>query len=304
MRPLRVPPQRSAQLPAYLFEPPNPGAFPMTMPTLSPLCNPHVQRGLCVALALVALVLHSGCATPAGGPGTEIVTESDETEARKRARTRLALAVGYFEQGQTTIALDELKLALQADPAYGDAFNVRGLIYMRLGDMRLAEESFRRAIALNPRDGNVLHNLGWMQCQQNRLPEAFASFDAALANPTYGDRSKTLLTKGLCEIRAGRPEDAERSLQRSYELDAGNPVAGFHIANLSYKRGDYRRAQFYIRRLNNSEFANNESLWLGIRVERRLDNREAMLQLADQLKRRFPQSPELASYERGQFTDP
>ena len=68
-------------------------------------------------------------------------------------------------------------------------------------------------------------------------------------------------------------------------------------------RGDYTRAQFYVRRLNNSEQANAESFWLGVRVERRMNNSEAMLQLADQLKRRFPKSNEAAAYERGAFDE-
>ena len=67
--------------------------------------------------------------------------------------------------------------------------------------------------------------------------------------------------------------------------------------------GEFVRAQFYVRRLNNSELANAESLWLGIKVERRMDNREAMLQLASQLKKRFPQSKELALYEKGAFNE-
>ena len=46
------------------------------------------------------------------------MTASDEPDGRKRARIRLELAVGYFEQGQTAVALDELKQSLVADPAY------------------------------------------------------------------------------------------------------------------------------------------------------------------------------------------
>ena len=49
-------------------------------------------------------------------------------------RLRIELAVGYFEQGQTTVALDEIKQALATDPTFADAYNLRGLIYMRLDD--------------------------------------------------------------------------------------------------------------------------------------------------------------------------
>ncbi len=271
-----------------------------------------------IASALCAALLLAACAAagPAGrdgdadtalrsdaprNAGNDIVTESDEPAARKRARVRLALAIGYLEQGQTTIALDEVKQALAIDPDFADAYNLRGLVYMRLNDQQLAQDSFRRALALKPRDGAILHNQGWLWCEQKRYVEAADSFSQALANPSYGSRSRTLMARGLCEERAGHLAEAERSLTQSYELDAGNPVTGYNLARLLYQRGDYERARFYIRRLNNSELANAESLWLGVRVEQRMDNREAMLQLASQLQRRYPQAPELRAYERGEF---
>ncbi|MGC3987219.1 MAG: hypothetical protein QM777_22135 [Pseudorhodoferax sp.] len=61
----------------------------------------------------------------------------------------------------------------------------------------------------------------------------------------------------------------------SYELDPANPITGYNLAQSLFKRGDQQRAQFYIRRINNSEYANAESLWLGIKVERSLGNRQA-----------------------------
>jgi type IV pilus assembly protein PilF len=257
-------------------------------------------------LAGSLLLALGGCATrnsDATGATVDRVTESDEPEARKRARIRMELAVGYFEQGKTDIALDELKQVIVADPTFPDAYNLRGLIYMRLNDMRQAEESFRRAVSLNSKDSNAQHNYGWLLCQLGRYDEANRAFEGAMANPLYVDKAKTLMTEGICQARAGRRDDAEKSLARSYELDAANPVTGYNLASLLYQRGEYPRAQFYIRRLNNSELANAESLWLGIKVEQRLNDRVAMFQLADQLKRRFPQSREVASYEQGAFND-
>lgn len=262
----------------------------------------------CACLLLAGLGAMPGCASnPDGaGPGragTEIVTDSDEPEARKRARIRLELAVGYFEQGQTTIALDELKQSIATDPTYAEAYSLRGLIYMRLNDFRFAEESFKKALSISPRDSNVMHNLGWLLCQQARYPEAQQFFTQALSNPQYGERAKTFMAQGLCQIGAGRPGEAEQSFLKSYEFDPGNPVTAYNLANLLFQRGDFVRAQFYVRRLNNSELANVESLWLGIKVERRMENRDAMLQLAAQLQKRFPQSREAAAYQRGAFNE-
>ncbi|MBI5277872.1 MAG: type IV pilus biogenesis/stability protein PilW [Burkholderiales bacterium] len=261
---------------------------------------------LALALGLgAAAALLGGCASQQSisDQQQQVVTPSDESDGRRRARIRLELAAGYFEQGKTDVALDELKQAIVADPTFPDAYNLRGLVFMRLGDMRQAEESFRRALALNSRDSNTLHNYGWMQCQQGRYDEAVRTFDQAMANPLYGDRAKTLMAQGLCLARSGRNDEAERSLSRAYELDAANPITGYNLAALLYRRGEFKRAQFYIRRLNNSELANAESLWLGIKVERRMDDRQAMAQLGEVLRKRFPQSRERQSFDRSAFDE-
>lgn len=256
----------------------------------------------------VVLAGLSGCAGGAGAPSaasasSEPVTESDEPEARKRARIRLELASSYFENGQTTVALDEIKQSLVADPSYPSAYVLRGLVYMRMNEAGLAEDSFRRALQLNPRDADALHNYGWFACQQGRHLEAIDFFQRALASPVYGGQAKTLMAKGICQTRMGQFAEAEGSFSRSYELDAANPITGYNLTSLLYRRGEYTRAQFYIRRLNNSELANAETLWLGIKVERRLNNTEATEQLAQQLSRRYPKSREWASYQRGAFDE-
>lgn len=265
------------------------------------------MRGLALAGLAGALVLAlGGCASSPSADtsaGADIVTPSDETEVRRRARIRLELAAGYFEQGKTEVALDEVKQVIAIDPSFSEGYDMRGLILMRLNDNRGAEESFRRAVALNPRDPNPNHNLGWLMCQQGRYAEAQRAFDVAMANPTYGGRAKTLMAQGVCQARAGKFPEAEQSLARSYELDPANPITGYNLANLLYRRKEDKRAQFYIRRINNSELANAESLWLGIKIEHRMNDLTAMRQLGDQLKKRFSGSPEAAKYERGAFDE-
>ena len=261
----------------------------------------------CVSVCWAAVLL-SGCAGQNAGPGApsgkaDIVTESDEPDIRRRARLRLELASNYFEQGQTSVALDELKQALVVDPSFADAYSLRGLVYMRLNDVTLADDSFRRALALSPRDPDVAHNYGWFLCQQLRYKESSQLFAQALGNPLYAGQAKTLMAQGVCQVRAGQRADAEQSFTRSYELDAGNPLTGYNLASLLYERGEVSRSQFYIRRINNSARANAETLWLGAKVEQRLNNRDVANQLGDQLKKRFGDSREAGAYERGAFNE-
>ncbi|MFN4121541.1 type IV pilus biogenesis/stability protein PilW [Acidovorax sp.] len=264
---------------------------------------------LAACAAVVCMGALQGCATNPDGSAARdssaanTFTPSDEPEARRRARIRLELASNYFEMGQTNVALDEVKQALAADPTYADAFNLRGLIFMRLADFPQADDSFRRAMALRGNDPNLMHNYGWLLCQQQKYAEADQQFARAIANPTYTARGKTLMARGLCQSSAGQFAEAEQSLLKAYELDAGNPVVGYHLASLLLRRNELTRAQFYIRRLNNSELSNSETLWLGIKIERAIGDTVAMRQLADQLRKRYPDSKEMGAYERGAFNE-
>lgn len=254
-------------------------------------------------LCLGGLAGLQGCATVRPVSGDDMQSPSEETELRRRARIRLELAANYFDSGQTPIALDEVKQALNTDPSYSDAHNLLGLIYMRLNEYAQADASFQRALDLRPDDPNLLHNRGWLFCTQKKYPQANEVFLQALANPAYVARSKTFMAQGLCYVRSGDEAAAEQAFMRSYELDAGNPVVAYHLSGILFRRNELVRAQFYIRRLNNSQMSNAETLWLGIKVERALHSAVAMQQLVDQLRKRFPDSPELSLYDKGRFDE-
>lgn len=266
-----------------------------------------------VGVVLIALVVSAcvsaGSTTVTGLPSTsneskDRVTASDESDASKRARVRLDLASAYFGRGQTTVALDEVKLSIAADPTVAAAFNLRGLIYASLGDEKLAEESFRRALQLNSRDADSMQNFAWYLCQQKRYTEANSLFEQALAVPQYRDSLRTQLAKGVCLARAGQWAQAEQALQRAYELDPSNPSTTMNLAEVLYRRGEADRARFYILRVNSvPEVVNAQTLWLAARIEKKLGNAQGVADAGEQLRNRFPQSLEAKAYERSQFDD-
>jgi type IV pilus assembly protein PilF len=253
------------------------------------------------ALALALLV--AACAAP-NSAGKDVVTASDQTDLGRRARLRLELASGYFSRGQTATALDEVKQALVLDPNVGEAYNLRGLIYASMGEEALADESFRRALQLNAHDADTLHNYGWYLCQRQRYADAAPLFAQALAVPQYRDAQRTLLAQGVCQARAGQNAEAERTLMRAYELDPSNPVVAVNLSEVLLRRGEYERARFYVRRVNgNPDFVSAQTLWLAARIERRLGNAQGVRDFGNQLRNRFPQSPEALSFDNGRFDE-
>ncbi len=265
-----------------------------------------MKRPLTVLFAAVAAMLLAACAGTVTAPAAnrEIKTDSDQTDADRRAGIRLELAQGYFSRGQFNTALDELKLALQAKPDMREAVNLRGLIYGAMGDSQLAEEAFRRALTVYPNDPDTLHNYGWFLCQQQRWQTADSLFDQALAQSTYRAPARTLLAKGVCEARAGRMLVAEKTLARAFELDPGSPAIAINLSEVLYRNAELERARFYVRRVNNQpEQVNAQSLWLQLRIERKLGNAAQVEDLALQLRRKYPQSPETQALDAGRYED-
>lgn len=257
---------------------------------------------ICVAVLLAACTTTSRSIPANESP--DRITASDEPDPQRRARARMELASAYFGRGQLTTALDQVKLAIAADPLYGEAFNLRGLIYASLGEQTLAEESFKRALQLNARDADAMHNYGWYLCQLKRYPEASVLFGQALAIPQYRGTVRTLLAQGVCQAYAGQLADAEASLSRAYELDPSSPFTATNLSEVLYRRGEYERARFYVRRVNaQTDIANAQTLWLAARIEAKLGNRQGASEFGAQLRNRFPDSREAGLFARGAFDE-
>jgi type IV pilus assembly protein PilF len=258
-------------------------------------------------VAALALLLLSACTSPppaAEGASPPTRPANEPGDPARRAAVRMELAGLYFQRGQHDTALGEIRQALAAKPDLPEAYSLRGLVLSAMGDRAGAEESFQRALQLAPADANTMHNFGWFLCQSNRHPEAEAQFQRALAQPTYRDSTRTQLAMGVCQARAGRWAEAERTLSRSYELDPGNPVTAYNLAEVLLRRGQLERARFYARRVNSvPEQVTAQSLWLAARVERRLGNFDALQDLGRQMRERFPQAPETLLFERGRFDE-
>lgn len=240
----------------------------------------------------------------APAPAAERRNPADPAEAERRARTRMELAALYYSRGQNATALEELRQAQAARPDLPGIHSLRGLILAAMGEFGQADESFRRALQADARDGDAIHNYGWFLCQQRRFDEADAQFRSALALPQYPDAVRTLLAQGVCHARAGRWPDAELALSRSYELDPSNPVTAYNLAEVLLRRGELDRARFYVGRINAlPDLVSAQSLWLAARIERRRGQLDAVSELGRRLRERFPQSPEALQFERGRFDD-
>ena len=108
----------------------------------------------------------------------------------------------------------------------------------------------------------------------------------------------------MCQAKAGQLAEAEASLVHAYELDPSSPFTATNLSEVLYRRGDYERARFYIRRVNAlRDVANAQTLWLAARIEMKLGNQQGAADFGAELRSRFPDSPEARADARGNFDE-
>jgi type IV pilus assembly protein PilF len=199
------------------------------------------------------------------------------------------------------VALEEVKEALRADPNYGPAHNVAGVIYAQLKEDRLAEESFQRALRINAADSDALNNYGMFLCQRKQEREGIRYFVQAVRNPLYASPERSYVNAGVCARRIGDTAGAAEFFLLALKVRPNQPQALYQMADVSYARGDFGEAKRYLNRLTQVATANAETLWLGVRVERRLGDRNSEASYALQLRNRFPDSQEARALLAGQY---
>ena len=212
--------------------------------------------------------------------------------ANQLAVVNTQLGLGYLRNGQLDLAWERLNTALQADPGYATAHNGIALVYDRLGESAKAEKHFKRAIALNPSDSAAQTNYGVFLCQHGRMQEGEKYFLKAVENPRYDKPAMAYTNAGLCRLRADDEATAESYFRAALRADPRFPVALLNMADLSFNAKQYLAARAYIQRYEEVSEHNSRSLWLGIRIEERLGDKDAVSSLAMLLKANYPDSPE------------
>ncbi len=229
------------------------------------------------------------------------VADEEPSSARQRAQIHTELGAAYFGRDQMGVALAELNEAVRLDSNYAPAYNVLGLVYMALREDAKAEESFRRSLSLDAASSDTHNNYGWFLCQRGKSEEAMPHFAAALKNPLYATPEKPYLNAGICARKNNNDADAEEFLLRSVRLQPHQPQALFHLADINFKRGNLNEAKNFINRYSQVAAPTQESLWLGLRIERRLGDRNAEASYDLQLRKMYPDAPETRALRSGKY---
>jgi type IV pilus assembly protein PilF len=264
-----------------------------------------MNKLLCGALAAAALL--AGCGvmkTSSSGPEPMIEStgiSGDAGDPRNRAKVHTELASLYYSRGNMAVALEELRIAASADANYAPTYSMYGLVYMDLRENQLAQTNFERALRLSPNDPDINHNYALFLCQTGRENESIKYFLQAVRNPLYPTPWRSYSAAGQCAMRKDNLKDAEEYFQRALRQEPNDPQSLLQLGQIRYRQGNMEEARKLVSRYNKLVDPNPESLWLALRVERKLGERVAETSYANQLRRRFNGSREYQLLQRGEY---
>jgi type IV pilus assembly protein PilF len=253
-------------------------------------------------LVLMAWLILSGCQS------NSVRTESrggDNTGELGSPVKRVSPANVYVELGTAYLAEDNLgeafknaRKAVLVDDDLASAHNLLGVVHQRLGQRAKAGEHFRRAVKLDPRNPYALNALGSFLCGEEQYEEADGYFQRALENPLYPTPWIASHNAGQCAERAGQLSSAEDHYRRALRSNPRFAPSLLRMAQLSFDTDNYLSARAYLQRYAQVARHTAESLWLGLRTERQLGDKDQVASYRLKLRANFPDS-EQAKFLKG-----
>lgn len=155
----------------------------------------------------VMLFLH-GCSLP------KIIFLHDPLTAEEHN----SLGRIYESQGKPDLASQQYRAAIKQDPRYAPSLLLLGDISYKLENYSEAESAYRKAIKLQPENGDIYNNLCWVYLSQEKnLEKAEELVRMAMAR-TPEHRPYYLDTQGMILLRQGRTAEAVAALREAADL--------------------------------------------------------------------------------------
>ncbi len=221
--------------------------------------------------------------------------ETSLSEKKKRSDIYLQLGMGYLQQGQYGTALSQLDKAIQLSPSSAQIHSAMALLNLRIGRADDARKSYQRALRSAPGDPEINNNYGHFLYQQGEYLEADKRFQCALANPLYSTPWRAYYNAGINALAANQLQQADIYLRTVRQLEPNLLETLYYLADLAHRRGSNLQAADYLERYRESARPTPESLWLGIKISRELNNQDMEASYTLSLKNLFPDSDQAQS---------
>jgi type IV pilus assembly protein PilF len=241
-----------------------------------------MKPGKLLAVVVMAVML-AACTSSAE-------RKHEKENAAKAASAYTQLGLGYYREGKYELSLTKLEKALELDPDLPQAHGAIAVLYEKVGDARLAEKHYKKALRLSPDDSRAQNNYGQFLCFQGRYQEAQEEFARAAKNPFYASPAVPLTNAGLCAKRIPDLQLAEQYFRQALQADPKFAPALLQMAVARFEAGQFLSTRAYLERFQQVAEHNPESLWLAVQTESALRDPVASGRYAKLLRKNYPKS--------------
>ena len=168
---------------------------------------------------------------------------------QKKFEGHFMKAVRLFGRKRIFESLNEIAEAEKIHKEHPDTLTLKGLCYVEFRDFKSARENFVAALALAPKDVNIITNLAeldfvtknWVSCEKN-LNQALLLTNEKEMQVTRLIEFKLLLAK----IKLNKTEEVE-TLSKKYDFHDDSPFHYCAEAAMAYEREDREKAEEWLR---------------------------------------------------------
>lgn len=225
-----------------------------------------------------------------------VTVDNKKTDNEAASRINTELGIGYMQQNNFEQADQKLKKALRYDSKNVKANYTYAVLQDQLGQKELAEEHYKIATRLDPKNSEAANNYGAFLCRNQREAESEKYFLNAMKNPLYKTPEYALTNAAICLMKIDQNEKALDYLGKALTAKSDFAPALYNMAKLNFANENFEQAEIYIERYHTVARANPQSLWLAIRAMLEQDGESDVRALAQQLQTEFPDSPEYQNW--------
>ncbi|MDR1239600.1 MAG: tetratricopeptide repeat protein [Treponema sp.] len=206
------------------------------------------------------------------------------------AEARNNMGVVLADQGRTKEAIQSYRQAIEADPKYMKAVVNLERVLEDSGSFADAIVELEKLIKLNPQTADARTRLAGLYLKMDRCPEALEEARAALEQDP--ENTQALRVKGTALRVMGKDVEAKAVFEKILALDPGNDVFLLDLADIHFKRKEYKEAEQRINAFLARRPKDREAKLLLGRLYTETGNRTHALQIFEELARADPNDTE------------
>lgn len=216
----------------------------------------------------------------------------------KAHKNYVHMAMVYIQNRDMTQADRTLHRASEINDDDASLHNAWGLFFMVEQDEEKAEEHFQRAISEDPEFSAARNNYGTMLYRQKRYEEAVEQLTVVAKHYRYEMRHQSFETLGQCHLALGQRAEAEKAFVKALQLNPRMPGSLLGMAETHFEKGDFAAANHYLGQYEALGRRTPEQLWLGIRLQRHLGDKDRLASYELSLRKLYPGSGQFKEYEK------